>query len=258
MPSQLNGFSFTQRKIAAGLVSIVLFGATQLSYADTTPITLQNTAGTWTNLTYAVNGPLWAGGPEASYFVVQNNPNDGSLSWGDSAVAGGNANGLLFHPTSNGSTYNLNTAFELGTLTHSNYAIWSDTAITNAGLGLQLSLNGAGPVTTGPFNFSIASSCPSSTVNANPCDDTISFSAASTQFNLAGQLYSFNLLGFYKDQLSFSDNMITTANSTKSGSLMASITAVQTTPVPAPAALWLLGSGLLGLAGFAKRKHTHQ
>lgn len=28
------------------------------------------------------------------------------------------------------------------------------------------------------------------------------------------------------------------------------------TPVPVPAALWLFGSGLIGLAGFAKRKHN--
>jgi hypothetical protein len=28
------------------------------------------------------------------------------------------------------------------------------------------------------------------------------------------------------------------------------------TPVPVPAAVWLLGSGLIGLAGVAKRKRT--
>lgn len=31
---------------------------------------------------------------------------------------------------------------------------------------------------------------------------------------------------------------------------------VQTTPVPVPAALWLLGSGLIGMAGLMRRKRT--
>lgn len=274
MPNQLYISSFTQRKIAAGLLSLALLGATQLSHAA--PITLQNTVGTWTTYTLAPDA-LWDGGTYASSLVQAvnypgtNGAIKNGLYWGESNT-GGNKSGLLFDPTSNGSAVTLGTAFKLGELTHYNNSIYLDTAITNANLKLQLSLAGTGSITTGPLNYSfnifetpnVAGSCPSWQASTTPCDDKISFSASSTsqQFSLDGQLYSFNLLGFFKDPSTIVSDMITTEQMATTRNLMASITAVPSTvtatPVPAPAALWLLGSGLLGLAGFAKRKRITQ
>ncbi|MBU1690038.1 MAG: THxN family PEP-CTERM protein [Gammaproteobacteria bacterium] len=261
MSSHPYGSSPTQCKIAAGLVSLVLFGATQLSQAAS--ITLQNTTGAWTAYTLA---------PEALYTIVNNvYVNDGGahassfvnmngLSWGESPISGGPQSGLIFNQTSNGSSVELGAMFELGTLTHSNQLIYTDTSITNANLQLKLTLTGTGSVTTGPFdyNFSIfeslnSGSCPTWQASMIPCDDKISFSSApmSQQFSLDGQLYWFNLLGFSKDRATISSGMITTEQMATTQYLMANITAV-----PVPAALWLLGSGLLGLAGFARRKRA--
>lgn len=271
MSSQLLGTISTQRKIAAGLVSLVLFGATQLSHADAVPITLQNTTGTWTTYTLAP-AALWDGGTYASPFVQAinypgtNGAIKNGLYWGESDT-GGPQNGLLFNPTSNGSVITLGATFTLGALTHYNNSIWLDTAITNANLKLQLSLAGTNSITTGPFDYDFSifetpnsGTCPAWQASSTLCDDKISFSAASIsqQFSLDGQLYSFNLLGFYTNPSTIVSDMITTEQIATTRNLMASITAVPTTPVPAPAALWLLGSGLLGLTGFAKRKHTYQ
>lgn len=251
MSSQLNGSSSTPRKIAAGLVSLVLFGATQLSHAA--QITLQSTAVDW---------PTFSGPSGAQW-----NSDHTGLFWGTPTSAGGQS-GLVFNTqNSNGYAVPLDSGFALGVLYHYNYAIDPSTAITNADLRLHLTLSGSGSgtVTPGPFdfNFSIFESpnnadCPTWQASSTPCDDKISFTPESKQFTLDGQLYSFNLLGFYKNPATLDPNMITSEQTTSSNWLYASITEVSTTPVPVPAALWLLGSGLLGLAGFAKRKRIPQ
>ncbi|GAO37551.1 hypothetical protein SCT_2983 [Sulfuricella sp. T08] len=264
MSSQLYGSSTTQRKIATGLVSLVLFGATQLSHAASL-ITLQSTTEAWTGYTLAPEALLAEyyndSGAYASSLVNMN-----GLSWGESTTTGGGPqSGLYFQQTSNGLEVTLGAVFALGTLSHSNQRIYTDTSITNANLQLRFSFNaGDTSVNTGPFdyNFSIfeslnsAGTCPLWQVSATPCDDKISFRAVSNsqQFSLNGQLYSFNLLGFYNGE-GYSSDMITTEQMTTTRNLMASITAVPT-PVPVPAALWLFGSGLLGLAGFARRKRA--
>lgn len=257
MSSQLNGSSFTQRKIATFLASLALFGITQISHAAS--IALEKTEGAWP--AYSLVTGAYPGSDQLvnEYSFTNSGVTSNGLFWGEPADAEISTNrmGLLYTPASNGSQINLGEAFTIGKLSHYNYAIYSDTAITNAYMDLKLSLTGASPVTT-TVGFGIASSCPSVPLNTDPCDDKISFSAASTQFNLDGNRYSFNLLGFYKDQTTFAFDMTTTAQTANAQWLMASITAVPTTPVPAPAALWLLGSGLLGLAGFAKRKRIHQ
>lgn len=264
MSRHLYGSSPTQRKIAAGLVALVLFGAAQLSHANS-GITL-NTSGAWTS--YTAN--------DSSVGAVVSGLNTAQLSWGVTPpVNAALQSGLIFSQTSYGlgSELSLDTAFSVGTLTHSNHVINIATGISDANLRLNFTFGNNSTPTQFNYNFNILET-PNSIIDPllplagcsiwqsslTPCDDIISFAnePTSQQFSLDGQLFSFNLLGFS----GFNENtgpykMITTENTETTQFLMAKITAVPT-PVPAPAALWLLGSGLLGLAGFSKRKRIPQ
>ena len=199
MSSQLYRTSSTQRKVASGLLSLVLFGATQLSHADAVPMTLQNTAGAWTTYTLAPNPVSYAGSlVQVANYAGTNGAVMNGLFWGESIQSGGPQSALLFNPTSNGSAVTLGAAFALGTLTHYNYSIWSDTAITNANLALQVSLAGTGSVTTGPFNYNFSifetansGACPAWQVSSTLCDDKISFSAASSKASNSASMGSF-------------------------------------------------------------------
>jgi hypothetical protein len=261
MSNQTHRSNPTQRKVAAGLVSLVLFGATQLSHAEST-FTL-NTSGAWTS--YIAN--------DSSVGAVVNGVNTAELSWGDTPETTDPQSSLLFTPTSYAGGFGLplGVAFKLGTLTHSNQVIDIATGISDANLRLNLTFGPSSGSTEFNYNFNIfespntsgypavqlpLSACAPWQASETPCDDRISFTdkPTSQQFSFNGMLYSFTLLGFSNGE-GYSSEMITTENTNTTQFLMANITAV---PVPVPAALWLFGSGLLGLAGFAKRKRTHQ
>jgi hypothetical protein len=98
--------------------------------------------------------------------------------------------------------------------------------------------------------------------NETPNDDvpggvpdvvTISSPFMNTPFNYLGTDYIFSLLGFSQD----GGNTIVTQFSTQEGQeniadLYGAISVAP--PIPEPATMLLLGSGLIGLAGFARRR----
>lgn len=83
----------------------------------------------------------------------------------------------------------------------------------------------------------------------------------SFRFNLAGRDYALNFLGLSTDQgETFSDRLSLDEGHKVKAGLYAMITSSQLPPcdpqavVPVPAAVWLFGSGLLGLLGLLRRR----
>lgn len=230
----------TKRQSIHGLALFALLAFSSLTNAAT--VTYQSTTGTWTNYTYNTSTA-----PYASDFIQ--GVGTSNLYWGEPYYASNGPQESMIFQGNNNSTTPGSSPFAIGWLTHSNNAIYGDTNITSANLSLQLSLTGSSA-----FNFNYTFNIAQDT---NTYADTLSFSpVGSTQFSLDGQLYSFNLLGFYNQGSIYSQILVGDGATVTQAPLYASITTIGVTPVPAPAALWLLGSGLLCLTGFAKRKRT--
>lgn len=256
---------FTRYRLVVCFMALALLNTTEMSYASTVSFQGSSSSGTWMN-THSV---------AASYAQQTRITGSGtsSLSWGNPWIASGNASTATpidaAHPQKN-VTFATNTnlisdvltmpAFSVGSLTQNNAAIFTQSEITDTTLHLSLLLGGS--IKT--FDYMLTSY-----VDTNTYSETLFFSnladlnSRTQQFTLGEQSYLLNLLAFkdtngaYHPGYTFADLEVTTTPM----ALWASITAVPNTtitPVPAPAALWLLGSGLLGLAGFAKRKRIPQ
>jgi hypothetical protein len=144
------------------------------------------------------------------------------------------------------------TPFSLGTFDHLNFVIPLGTAITGVDLDFSMTIDALTP-TQGLIHFNH---------NETPNDDvpggvpdvvTISSPFMNTPFNYLGTDYIFSLLGFSQD----GGNTIVTQFSTQEGQeniadLYGAISVAP--PIPEPATMLLLGSGLIGLAGFARRR----
>jgi len=227
-------------RLITGLVSISL-----LVFSGMTNAAFLSTA----------DGTHWTGYGPASASATIFTPGTGSsgIYWA------GNQESLVFQSYTNAVSVMPNDPFAFGVLTHDNLSSVGSGNITSANLNLQLSLKEASAVNYSVFNFQYIfgisqgpyfNSTTNQTYNAN----TLTFSpVGSTQFNLGGQAYSFELLGFYDASTLNTYSTLIVGNTLTASQipLYAKITAV-----PVPAALWLLGSGLLGLAGFAKRKRA--
>jgi hypothetical protein len=230
-------------RITAGLTLLALIAFSGITNAAS--LAIQNTTGTWSSYDYDNTTAQYA--PDYVQGV-----NTNSLYWGYPYVTG-QPESLIFQGNATpGAIY---TPFAVGALTHANNAIWGSTNITSANLKLHLSLADA-PSLDFTYKFDIFQSG----YNADPhlsYRDTLTFSpVGSTQFSLGGQTYAFTLNGFLDNGQIWSNIVIEDGQTVTQAPLYATISTV--TPVPAPAALWLLGSGLIGLAGFAKRKRIPQ
>ena len=72
---------------------------------------------------------------------------------------------------------------------------------------------------------------------------------------VAGEYYNFLLMGFSRDGgMTFEQQAISQENTGTTAEIYAMITPLAVTPVPVPAAVWLMGSGLIGLAGLGYRR----
>lgn len=230
------------RRITSGLTLLALLAFTGITNAA--QVAINNTTGTWESYGYDSTAT------QATAYVVGTGSN--ALFWGNPFVANMKES-LIFQ--GNAAESQISSPFVVGALTHSNYAISGNSNITSANLKLHLSLTNAQPLDF-TYKFDIFQNA----FNSDPhlsYRDTLTFSpVGSTQFSLGGETYEFTLNGFYDLGTIYSTIVIEDGQTVNQAQLYATISTV--TPVPVPAALWLLGSGLLGLAGFSKRKRIPQ
>jgi hypothetical protein len=88
----------------------------------------------------------------------------------------------------------------------------------------------------------------STTISENPAN----WYVTGGQTGVSGLGTAFNLYGVTATDTNLALSVLGTATLTANGVTFAA--ASSGTPVPLPAAIWLLGSGLLGLAGVGRRK----
>jgi hypothetical protein len=148
--------------------------------------------------------------------------------------------------------------FLLGSFSYRNERTGFSSTVNGVDLGIALNIESPTELDVGTFfldfSFSIRNT-PNTT--GDPLLDADSVAVANTSmpsnFNFLGTDYILELIGFSSD----SETNIITGFSVPEGSIKrlsvyGQIT--ETAPVPEPATLILLGTGLIGLAGFGRRK----
>ncbi|MCD6569746.1 MAG: PEP-CTERM sorting domain-containing protein, partial [Deltaproteobacteria bacterium] len=144
-------------------------------------------------------------------------------------------------------SFDIGEAFEIGQLRHFNNVIYGGPDSADLTISLVFS-DPEGLSGTYDFTFQIneTGNVPGSS------DDIITFPSSYPEesYNIGGTLYTLQILGFGPDVDNLMDELVTHENETNSTLLWGKVT---TTVVPAPYTLFLLGSGLIGLAGFRKK-----
>jgi hypothetical protein len=169
-----------------------------------------------------------------------------TLVWG---VEGGQytGNNTLTAQVKAGATTNVTTAVNPSQITsttsaslvNQNSALANAISALNANLGTHASVEGGSPATAGIWDITGAAQIYNWN-GAGPASDITGFGATS--------LYDMTGTGTNGSKLNLVSN--TTVTLSAAGLQFSTVTA----PVPLPAAVWLLGGGLLGLAGVGRRK----
>lgn len=147
----------------------------------------------------------------------------------------------------------LDNLFSLGTYTYYNSVTRQD-KIYGVDFGVNMNIAGYGPASL-LFHLLITDTPD----NSNPVAsaDIVSIAnmaeaAKPFMFTVSGQRYNFQLMGFSRDGgKTFETQAVSLENTSTTAQIYGKISAVSAVPVPA--AVWLLGSGLLGLLGCVRR-----
>ena len=247
------------------LAAVVAFGFAGVSATNAATVEVAGVLGSWTALV-PPQGPTNVKGIGTN-----------TVSWGTPYGGGRRQSGYSFVGAASGQL-ETGVEFDLGTFTHNNYIINRGTSITGAGLSVAVNLmiGGASRAINTAFNFAHWETnndgerngrCAdggrrSSAVNRGGCADRVSIldNAASNQsFEIDGFLYILEITGFTRGTEFFTE-FWTRENAANSAILRAKFTLVgpvdpidpiDPSPVPLPAAGWMVLTGLGAL--FAAR-----
>lgn len=153
--------------------------------------------------------------------------------------------------------------FQVGTLSHHNYTIWSGGAPTQADMSIDLSFAGLG---TKSFNYTMMidetlnqqAVCPYTTTTNYGCSDQITWenAIASESFAFEGSNYTLELVGFRQSFNSpMVDSLISQEGMSTGANLYAKITKVPAPDAVTPEPFSMIGAGLaLGAGAWFKKR----
>jgi hypothetical protein len=238
--------------ISTPLSGLAAFGAAMLlaGTAAAATVSIGSVSGSWTSTTGGAN--------------VQGLGTD-TVSWGTDV--GNGQSGYSFAGIAPSGPHDAGTVFDLGTFTHSNFAIGSGTSISAAQLELTIGATFTKGATstvktiTSLFDFehlettNAAAVCADGGangvgVNANGCADRVTLSGhavASQTVVLGGKLYLLEITGLTVDGVPVSE-FWTAENAASAAILQAQLTEIGAIPLPASALLLIGGIGGIGFA----------
>jgi hypothetical protein len=209
--------------------------------------------------------------PTGESAMVTTGDGTNQFTWGTPAETDDNSSSLGY--VGGSFDVNENESFVFGTLNYSNGTIFSATGATAVDLSAELNLTTPSTMTEN-FTFNLGLINTSNTSDANASADIVNFdnSVPTNLFSYEGTDFTLEFLGFgslngggFTIEDSFrvleDDNatvdlvgrITSTPGAAIPGATTPSTTTLPPSAVPVPAAVWLFGSGMLGLVGMRKK-----